>query len=85
MNTIKQIVKESFTIEFLSAVLSGPRTKDGNTKIKIRPVKKRDELVYQCEEHRNNQVYHQNLTAKEIETYIEKQICLLYTSPSPRD
>lgn len=74
MNTIKQIVKESFTIEFLSAVLSGPRTKDGNTKIKIRPVKKRDELVYQCEEHRNNQVYHQNLTAKEIETYIEKQM-----------
>lgn len=74
MDTIKQIVKESFTIEFVSAVLSGPREKGGTSKIKIRPIEKKGTLVFQCEEHRNNQVYHKNLSAKDAAEYTEKQM-----------
>ena len=61
MDTIKQIVRESFTIDFISAVLSAPRVKSGSSKIKIRPLIKNRELIFQCEEFRNNQVFHHNL------------------------
>lgn len=74
MDTIKQIVRESFTIEFLSAVLSGPREKDGTVKIRIRPVKKNNILVFQCEEHRNNQVYHHNFEVEEAAEYVAGQM-----------
>ena len=74
METIKQIVKESLTIEFISAVMSSPREKGGTSKVKVRPVMRNEELLYQCEEHRNKQVYHLNLPAREAAEYIEKQM-----------
>lgn len=70
MDTIKQIVRESFTIDFISAVLSAPRVKSGSSKIKIRPLIKNGELIFQCEEFRNNQVFHHNLGKDEAAEYV---------------
>lgn len=61
MQDIRDILKESINIDFLSATLSNPKDKGGVQKVKVRPILKRGALLFQCEEHRNNQVFHKNL------------------------
>ena len=65
---------KSFNIDFVSAVLSNPREKDGTVKVKIRPVMKQDRLLFQCEEYRNNQAFHLNLEAEATSEYVENQM-----------
>lgn len=60
MEKIKELLKESLNLEFISATLSNPRVKDGAKKVKVRPILKKDTLLFQCEEHKNNQVFHEN-------------------------
>ena len=43
----------------------GPRKKDGDVRMKVRPVMLRDRLLFQAETFRGNQVFHRNLTAEE--------------------
>ena len=71
MESLNNILKKSLNKEFLSAIISNPREKDGIVKIKIRPVEHKDNILYQCEEHRNNQVFHHNLNEEEAAGYIE--------------
>lgn len=52
-------------MDFLSAVLSAPRDKSGVTKVKVRPLLKRGELLFQLESFCNNQAFHENLGAGE--------------------
>lgn len=61
MQDIRDILKESINIDFLSATLSNPKDKGGVQKVKVRPILKRGALLFQCEEHRNNQAFHKNL------------------------
>ena len=70
MESLNNILKKSLNKEFLSAIISNPREKGGIVKIKIRPVEHKDNILYQCEEHRNNQVFHHNLNEEEA-AYIE--------------
>ncbi|MCQ2507939.1 MAG: SAM-dependent methyltransferase, partial [Dorea sp.] len=42
-----------------------PRSKDAITKIKVRPLKKGDDLIFQIEVFKNNQAFHSNLSAGE--------------------
>ena len=72
MEELKNILKQSLTIDFISAILSNPRTKDGITKVKVRGIKKKEELIFQFEEYKNNQAFHKNLTAEEAISYIEE-------------
>lgn len=65
MENIRQLFEESLNEEFLSAVLSAPRTKSGAKKVKVRPLLKKGTLFFQLEEFRGNQAFHQNLTAAE--------------------
>lgn len=74
MDTLRDILGKCLNIDFISAVISNPREKGGTTKIKIRPVKKRGQLVFQCEEYRNNQTFHQNLETGAAVEYIEEQM-----------
>ena len=71
MESLNNILKKSLNKEFLSAIISNPREKGGIVKIKIRPVEHKDNILYQCEEHRNNQVFHHNLNEEEATGYIE--------------
>lgn len=72
MDTLKSVLDKSFNIDFVSAVLSNPREKDGTVKVKIRPVMKQDRLPFQCEEYRNNQAFHLNLEAEATSEYVEE-------------
>lgn len=74
MDTLKSVLDKSFNIDFVSAVLSNLREKDGTVKVKIRPVMKQDRLLFQCEEYRNNQAFHLNLEAEATSEYVENQM-----------
>lgn len=72
METLRTILAESFTIDFISATISNPRTKDGIVKVKVRGIKKKDTLLFQFEEFKNNQAFHKNLEAEEAISYMEE-------------
>ena len=72
MESLNNILKKSLNKEFLSEIISNPREKGGIVKIKIRPVEHKDNILYQCEEHRNNQVFHHNLNEEEAADGDEK-------------
>ena len=74
MEELRNVLKESLNIEFISAVISNPREKGDVTKIKIRPVKKKDQLLFQCEEFKNNQAFHRNLEVEDAVSYLEEQM-----------
>ena len=65
MNELRQLLQENLNIEFISAVLSNPRNKDGATKIKVRPLMKDEKLMFQLEVFQNNQAFHTNAEAGE--------------------
>lgn len=63
MQKLREVLEQSFQIDFLHAVLSGPREKDGVTKVKVRPILKQGVLFFQFEAYKNNQVFHENYEA----------------------
>lgn len=63
MQDIKKLLEQSLNIDFLNATLSNPKEKGGVQKVKVRPILKKDTLLFQCEEHKNNQVFHNNYEA----------------------
>ena len=63
MKEIRDILEQSLNIDFLNAILSNPKDKGGIQKVKVRPILKKDTLLFQCEEHKNNQVFHNNYEA----------------------
>lgn len=65
MEEIKLLLEQSLNIDFLGATLSNPKDKNGITKVKVRPILKKDILLFQCEEHKNNQAFHHNYEAAE--------------------
>lgn len=60
MQEIKALLEQSLNIDFVGATLSNPKEKNGVTKVKVRPILKQDVLLFQCEAHKNNQVFHEN-------------------------
>ncbi|MEE0626874.1 MAG: SAM-dependent methyltransferase [Lachnospiraceae bacterium] len=65
MENLKLLLQENLNQEFLAAVLSAPRDKSGVEKVKVRPLLKRGELVFQLESFCNRQAFHENLSAGE--------------------
>lgn len=72
MENLKEILTNSLNIDFISATISNPRTKDGITKVKVRGIKKKEELLFQFEEFKNNQAFHKNMNADEAVLYLEE-------------
>lgn len=66
MDELKKLLKENMNKEFISAVLSNPRSKEEAVKVKVRPLLVKGNLVFQMEIFRNNQAFHENLDAEEI-------------------
>lgn len=69
MEEIRELLQSCLTIDFLTAILSNPKTKDGVRKVKVRPILKKETLLFQCEAHQNNQVFHNNF---DVEAACEK-------------
>ena len=72
MNEIRKLFQESLNIDFLGATLSNPKTKDDVKKIKVRPLLKKDTLIFQCELFKNNQAFHENYDVSEIVDVLTK-------------
>lgn len=76
MEKIKELLLNVLNIELIQAVLSNPRQKEGVVKIKVRPVKKKEELYIQCESFTKTQAFHENLTpgdaAQRLTDYMEQ-------------
>lgn len=72
MEELRKIIIESLNIDFLSATLSNPKNKDGVKKVKVRPILRKDVLMFQCEEHQNNQVFHDNYEAQQASEILVK-------------
>ena len=60
--------------QLIQAVLSGPRRKDGASRVKIRPVELKGEIYYQASAFVGNQVFHSNYTREEVCEYLEKAL-----------
>ena len=71
---LKDILEKSINEDFISAVISSPREKGDAVKIKVRPIKKKDEILFQFEEFRNNQAFHKNMDADAAVAYLESQM-----------
>ncbi len=65
MNELKILLQNNLNIEFRTAVLSNPRQKDVAEKIKVRPLLKKDKLIFQIETFRNHQAFHRNAEPEE--------------------
>ena len=75
MKEVKMLLEQNLNIDFLGATLSNPKDKTGITKVKVRPILKQGELCFQCEAHKNNQVFHENHEATEMVTVLAEYMC----------
>ena len=46
MEEIRLLLEQSLNIDFLGATLSNPKDKNGITKVKVRPILKKDVLLF---------------------------------------
>ena len=74
MDELRVLLQENLNTEFLSAVLSNPRIKDGTEKVKVRPLLKKGTLFFQVETFRNRQAFHENLTASQACEALARQM-----------
>lgn len=65
MEAIRELLQSCLNMDFITAVLSNPKSKDGMKKVKVRPILKKETLLFQCEAYRNQQVFHTNCEAGE--------------------
>lgn len=65
MEEIRMLLKEVLNRNFIRAVISNPREKEGIIKVKVRPLEKRGRFVFQFEAFTAKQAFHSNLDKKE--------------------
>ena len=61
MEDIIKLLDRVLNIDFIRAVLSNPRDKEGIIKVKVRPLEKRGNLLFQFEAFTAKQAFHRNL------------------------
>ena len=67
MEKLCALLEESLTGELYQMTAGGPRKKDGDIRLRVRPVMLGDRLLFQLENFRGNQVFHRNLAKEEAE------------------
>ncbi|WP_455615065.1 class I SAM-dependent methyltransferase [Eisenbergiella sp.] len=65
MEELYKLLEESLNERLYQITAGGPRKKDGNIRLKLRPVIIKDELCFQLESYLGNQVFHRNVSASE--------------------
>lgn len=71
MNKVRTLLETNFGENTMRAVVSNRRKSGGSQKLVFRPFLEKNKLMFQREEYRNNQVFHENM---DKETAVE-QIC----------
>ncbi len=59
-------IENNLNNEFINMIISNPVKKTEPSKIKVRQIKVKDEVVYQTCEYLNNQVFHKNVSKAEL-------------------
>lgn len=76
MNELAKLLSDILDENFIRAVISGPRKKEGIVKVKVRPVEKRGKLHFQFEAFTKTQAFHENVDAegakKRLLSYMEE-------------
>lgn len=72
MQEIRELFRNSLNTDFIGATFSNPKDKAGITKVRVRPILKKDVLLFQCEEYRNNQVFHDNYESEQAVEILTK-------------
>lgn len=67
MEKLRALLEESLTGELYQMTAGGPRKKDGDIRLRVRPVMLGERLLFQLENFRGNQVFHRNLAKEEAE------------------
>lgn len=70
MEDIKKFLMELLNDKLIRIVISNPRDRDGVIKVKVRPVLKKGELLFQAEEFTKTQAFHKNCGKDEMGTAI---------------
>ena len=70
MEELRDMLESMLNIEFIRGTISGPRSREGIVKVKIRPLEKKGELWFQLEAFTNTQAFHENLSPGEAKERI---------------
>ncbi len=73
MNEITQLYTQCLNDTLREIIISNPKETDDIKKIKIRPVRLKGELLFQVEEFKGKQVFHQNLSLDDAISYCSTQ------------
>ena len=74
MKTIREFLEKQINEQLIQAVLSGRRTGEGPSKVKLRPVELKGKICYQASMTEGPKVYHKNYSREEIIDYLEKSM-----------
>ena len=67
---LTETLEEFLNEQLIRVIVSNPVTKQGISKVKVRPILLKSELVFQAEEQVKSQVHHKNLSTKECLDYL---------------
>lgn len=70
MNEVIALLENVLNIDFIRAILSNPRRKDGIQKVKVRPVEMKGQLFFQLESFTKAQAFHENDDASKARSRI---------------
>lgn len=70
MSDLQSLFTDCLNETLIRVILSNPSSKDGVIKICARPMLKNKSLLFQIEEYTKTQVFHKNLTAGDVGSYL---------------
>lgn len=72
---LRKELEESLNEHLLDIILSNPPSNYKVSKIKIRPIILKEELVFQVSEYKGNQIFHKNYQKEELINQCEEWLC----------
>jgi len=70
MDSFAVFIEEILTPELIRVVVSNPKVKGDILKVKVRPIERKAEILYQFESFTGTQVFHKNLFHDEAKVYL---------------
>lgn len=74
MKDLREYLEEQINEDLIQAVLSASRSSDGPSKVKIRPVKLKDQICYQASAQEGTKVFHKNYSREQMLAYLEEAL-----------
>lgn len=74
MKNLKEYLEEQINENLIQAVLSAGRKADGPSKVKIRPIKLKDQICYQASALEGTKVFHKNYDREQMLAYLEAEL-----------